>query len=55
MNNKNRQIKRDRKNPKCENYNSKDLIELVQLFLESILSIELEDTLSHNVHKLIVK
>jgi hypothetical protein len=30
MNNKNRQIKRDRKNPKCENYNSKDLIELVQ-------------------------
>jgi hypothetical protein len=30
MNNKSRRIEKDRKNLKCKNYNSKDLIGLVQ-------------------------
>jgi hypothetical protein len=53
MNIKSRGIERNRKNVKCRNYNF-IYLGWFKLFLESMLSIELEDMLSHSVHKLVV-
>jgi hypothetical protein len=55
MNNKSRWIEKDFKNPKHRSYISRDLARLVQTLFKIYVFVELENTLSQNVCRSIMK